>query len=134
MVVEDVGTNAVGMRRNWYTIEHARELTADELAEALLRDSVEGAAGGESGRAQDAAAEGASSSGAAASGPSRIELQRFISMLESERACIWRECFFLADLKRVREKAAAAEKAALEPPFYTRWWNRVTGAGGSAAA
>lgn len=130
VVVEDAGKNAIGMGRNWYTIEHSREMSAEELAHALLRDSVDD--DGAAAAAGDLGA-GATTAARERGTPSRIELERFVAMLQSERACIWRECFHLADLKRVRDKAEAAEKAALEPPFYTRWWNWLTGAGPASA-
>ena len=49
----------------------------------------------------------------------RIELERFLEMMQSERACIWGECHRIAERRALEKEAQAAEEYAASPPWYS---------------
>ena len=103
------------VRRSWYTVEEASAATPAELCEDLMALTADDAA-----------------TAAQADGPGRVELERFIAMMQSERACIWNECRRIAERRALEKEALEAEEYAANPPFYQRWYNAVAGGGGSS--
>lgn len=83
-----------------------------------------GAVGG--GAGASSATDGAASPGAASS--ERVDLERFIELMQSNTACVWGECYQVNERKRLLKEAADAEEYARNPPWYRRAWNTVSGA------
>ena len=63
----------------------------------------------------------------------RVELEAFISMLQSDRVCLWGECFQISERRRLARLKAEADEYAANPPWYRRAYNTVFGVGKPAA-
>ena len=48
-------------------------------------------------------------------------------MLQSDRFCIWDECYNISERKRLADRALADAAYAASPPFYQRWFNSAKG-------
>jgi len=112
--VEHEGRNVVGIERSWYRVAPVREYTAEEWAEELLSEHDASAAGGGE---------------AAAAASDRIDFDRFVSMMESPRVCLWGECYQIAERRRLAKLKIDADEALRNPPFYRRAWNAIFGGG-----
>ena len=115
--VEDEGRDALGIQRSWYRVPPVREYTADEWAAALLQEHP-----------PSSAVAGADDAGVAAA-EARIDFERFVAMMESQRVCLWGECYQINERRRLAKLKDDAEEALRDPPFYRRMWNMVTGGG-----
>jgi hypothetical protein len=129
--VEDEGRDAVGVQRSWYRVPPVREFTAEEWAAALLEEHC-----GVAAAASDGAADGARGAQAVAAPPEHIELEQFAAMLQSQRVCLWGECYQISERRRLSKLKEEAEEYARNPPWYRRAWNAVSApfGGGKAAA
>ena len=76
--------------------------------------------------------EGALASGGGAASE-RVDVERFISMMQSSTACVWGECYQIAERRRLLKEAADAEEYARSPPWYRRAYNMVTGSTGGTS-
>ena len=110
--VEDEGRYpVVNVQRSWFRVPPTREFTPDEWAVSLLHEH-----GALMPADDDAAA--------------LIDLERFVAMMQSDRVCLWGECYQIAERRRLAKLKAEADELVANPPFYRRAWNFVSGGGG----
>ena len=136
--VEEHGKNPLGIERSWYQVASVREYTAEDWVEALLEEHYGGGAAASGGADTDAGGEALDAAAGAASAravvPERIELATFIEMLQSNRVCLWGECFQIVERRKLARLKEEADELVRNPPWYRRVWNVIAGGGGEPAA
>jgi len=117
----DEGKNALGLGRDWYTIQPVREYSAQDWCDTVLRGEV----------AADSAAEVPAEPTAPTTS---VDIVQFIELMTSPTVCLWGECYRIAERKRQQKLRDDAEEARHNPSFSTRAWNTITGGGGDKPA
>jgi len=132
--VEDEGKNEMGISRSWYKIQQAHEFTGTELAvsavQALLRP--EGAATppseGEGAAPHVPAAEALPETAdeqRAVLRSTRLDVEQFVQLLQSQQVCVWGECRLIAERAKLEKQRREAEEYERNPPKWQFWkWGR----------
>ena len=107
--------------------ESGAESRALASADASANGSESGSGGGGGGGGGGGSG-GGGSGGGGGGGSSRVDLERFVEMMQSNTACVWGECYQVNERRRLLKDAAEAEEYAKNPPWYRRAWNAVQGA------
>jgi hypothetical protein len=130
--VVDEGKNALGIGRDWYTIQGVREHTADELlrhAMAAARAGPPPDKGGWWARLTRPTPPPPEPDARFDAGRA-LEAAEFIQLMQSDAVCVWTECEKIAERRRKEAARKEAEEEAANPPPWTRLWNFLTGKGG----
>ena len=128
--VEDPGKIDVlgltSIQRSWYTIAQCEVATPSEMSDDLVVLTQQQPQSSSSSSSDSAAPQKEvqllplSESTRDVEEGTRIELERFLEMMQSERACIWGECHRIAERRALEKEAQAAEEYAASPPWYSR--------------
>ena len=136
--VVDVGKDPVFnyFSRSWYLAQPVQEFTAEQWAAELL--AAHGIAEPARATEEDPSAAESVAAAAASDSPTqqaqpatiakeRIDRTDFINMMQSERVCLWGECYQIRERLKLQKQRDEAEEALANPPWYHRAWNAVSG-------
>lgn len=108
--VTDEGKNPLGLAYSWYRVQPVHRFTATELVDVAM--------GGKATGMLTASPPDTLETQAA---DDKLDIERFIRVLQSDTICLWEECHRIAERQRIAKQRAETEEYERNPPKWQFW-------------